>query len=180
MPKISGNSLYKFNKSCNALHQESNKIEFAIFWFFDDFLEILQESAKSFYYWRCTFTPGTLQRTKALQPCPWFTEKPSERGGGLQCGPWPWGRRGSANSGEAGGAPGRAGVRGRGHAHLGLVGARSLGGKAPDGGAWRWLAVTAVVGSGFGEGAQCRANERWSTPLRVLGSRLGWLVGPRY
>jgi hypothetical protein len=27
-----------------------------------------------------------------------------------------------------------------------------LGGKAPDGGAWRWLAATAAVGSGFGEG----------------------------
>jgi hypothetical protein len=95
MPKISGNSLDKFNKRCSALHQESNTIEFAIFQFFYDFLEILQESANWLYYWRCTFTPGSLQRTKASQPCPWFTEKPSERSRALQCGPWPWERRDS-------------------------------------------------------------------------------------
>jgi hypothetical protein len=45
MSKISGNSLYKFNKSCSVLHQESNKIGFAFFRFFYDFLESLQESA---------------------------------------------------------------------------------------------------------------------------------------
>jgi hypothetical protein len=50
MPKILGNSLDKFNKSCSALHQESKKIEFTFFRFFYDFLDILQESAKSFYY----------------------------------------------------------------------------------------------------------------------------------
>jgi hypothetical protein len=50
MPKISGNSLDKFNKSCSTLYQESNKIEFAIFLFLYDFLEILQESANVLYY----------------------------------------------------------------------------------------------------------------------------------
>jgi hypothetical protein len=50
MPKILGNSLYKFNKSCTTLHQESKKIEFANFRFFYDFLEILQESANVLYY----------------------------------------------------------------------------------------------------------------------------------
>jgi hypothetical protein len=145
MPKISGNSLEKFNKSCITLHQESSKIKFAYFRVFHDFLEILQESAIWLHYWRCTFTPRTLQRTKASQPCPWFTEKPSERLGGLQCGPWPWRRRGSAKSGEAGGAPGRVGAQGGGHAHLGLAGTRSLGGKTPYNGARRWPVVMAAV-----------------------------------
>jgi hypothetical protein len=49
MQKLPGNSLDKFNKSCSALHQESRKIEFAFFLLFYDFLEILQDSAKSFY-----------------------------------------------------------------------------------------------------------------------------------
>jgi hypothetical protein len=52
----------------------------------------------------------------------------------------------------------RAGARGGGKAHLGLVGARSLGGKAPDGGARRWPAATAAAGRGSGEGAQCRSK----------------------
>jgi hypothetical protein len=43
------------------------------------------------------------------------------------------------------GAPGRVGAQGGGHAHLGLVGARSLGRKTPYGGAQRWPAVTTTV-----------------------------------
>jgi hypothetical protein len=179
MPKLSGNSLDKFNKSCIALHQTSRKVDFAFFRFFYDFLETLQESAIWQYYWRCTFTPGTLQRTKASQSCPWFTEKPSERFGGLQCGPWPWGRRGSANSGEAGGAPGRAGARGGGHAHLGLDCARSLGGRAPDGGARRWPAVTSAAGCGSGEGAHGLGNKRCYGHQGVLGAVPEWLGGSR-
>jgi hypothetical protein len=46
MQQLSGNSLDKFNKSCSALFQESNKIEFAFLRFLYDFLNILQESAK--------------------------------------------------------------------------------------------------------------------------------------
>jgi hypothetical protein len=52
------------------------------------------------------------------------------------------------------------------------VGTRSLGGKAPDGGARRWLAATAAVCCGSGEGARCRANKRWRTPLGVLEDAL--------
>jgi hypothetical protein len=50
MPKVLGSSLGEYNKSCSAHHQESIQIEFAIFRFFYDFLENLQDSAKSFYY----------------------------------------------------------------------------------------------------------------------------------
>jgi hypothetical protein len=45
-----GNNLDKYNKNCSTLHQEFRKIEFAFLRYFYDFLEILQESAKSFYY----------------------------------------------------------------------------------------------------------------------------------
>jgi hypothetical protein len=41
MPKLFETSLDKYNKSCIAPHKEPNKIEFAIFWIFYDFLEIL-------------------------------------------------------------------------------------------------------------------------------------------
>jgi hypothetical protein len=50
MPKILGNSVGEYNKSCSSPHQDSRKIEFAIFWIFYDFQEILQESAKAIYY----------------------------------------------------------------------------------------------------------------------------------
>jgi hypothetical protein len=45
MQKLSENSLDKYNKSCSTFYQESNKIGFAFFWIFYDFLHILQESA---------------------------------------------------------------------------------------------------------------------------------------
>jgi hypothetical protein len=50
MPKQSRNSLGEYNKSCITPHQESSKIEFAIFQIFYNFLEILQESANVLYY----------------------------------------------------------------------------------------------------------------------------------
>jgi hypothetical protein len=50
MPKISTNRLGEYNKGCSAPHQESSKIEFAIFQIFYDFLEILQVSANVLYY----------------------------------------------------------------------------------------------------------------------------------
>jgi hypothetical protein len=45
MLNLSRNSLGEYNKSCSAHHQESGKIEFAIFRIYYDFLEILQISA---------------------------------------------------------------------------------------------------------------------------------------
>jgi hypothetical protein len=44
MPKILGNSVDKSNKICSTLHQEFRKFEIAIFRFFYDFLENLQDS----------------------------------------------------------------------------------------------------------------------------------------
>jgi hypothetical protein len=50
MPKISRKSLGEYNKCCNAPHQESSKIMFAIFRIFYDFLGILQVPAKELHY----------------------------------------------------------------------------------------------------------------------------------
>jgi hypothetical protein len=60
MPKISRNILGEYNKSCSTHHKESSKIQFAIFRIFYDFLENLQQSAKSFYYWSYPFATGPL------------------------------------------------------------------------------------------------------------------------
>jgi hypothetical protein len=114
MPKILGNGLGEYNKSCSAPHQESSKIEFAIFQICYDFSSDFTRFSNLHSLLKIHFTPRTLQRSKVLQPYPRFAVNTLERGGGLQCGPWPWGWRGTANSGEADGAPGRAGARGGG------------------------------------------------------------------
>jgi hypothetical protein len=59
MLKLSRNSLGENNKSCSTPHQESSKIEFAIFPIFYNFLEILQDSAKHMYYWRFKCQEGS-------------------------------------------------------------------------------------------------------------------------
>jgi hypothetical protein len=123
-----GNSLDKYNKSCSSPHKESSKIEFAFLRFSYNFLEVLQESAKSFYYWSSHFAPGPLDLFPPSQLYPWFAQNTPERFGGLQSYPWPWGRRGSPESGEAGGAPGRGKGRARLGAHLGRRGGRGLSG----------------------------------------------------
>jgi hypothetical protein len=90
LPKILGNNLEKYNKSCSSPHQESSKIEFAFFTIFYDFLEILQESAKPFYYWSSHFAPGPLDIFPPSQLYPWFAQNTPERFEGLQSYPWPW------------------------------------------------------------------------------------------
>jgi hypothetical protein len=145
MLKISRIRLCEYNKSCSTLHNESNKIEFALFLIFNDFLCNLQVSAICKYYWRYSF---------ALRPL--------ERNRGSQCGPWPSGRRGSGQCRRTGGAPvrGRSGER-RG-AHWGSICGRRQGGKAPGGGSWRWPAVPATGASAPVEGRrrQCIQSAR--------------------
>jgi hypothetical protein len=48
-------------KICSVVHQESNKIRFAFFWFFYDFLQILQDPAKLLYYLRNNFACRLLE-----------------------------------------------------------------------------------------------------------------------
>jgi hypothetical protein len=70
MPKILGNSLGEYNKSCIAPHQESSKIEFAIFQIFYDFLEILQDSAICIHYWRYILHRGSYKDLKCYNHTP--------------------------------------------------------------------------------------------------------------
>jgi hypothetical protein len=58
MQKLSGTISGKNKKSCGIFHHESNKISFAFFWFFYNFLRNLQESAKTLYYFRFVFAAG--------------------------------------------------------------------------------------------------------------------------
>jgi hypothetical protein len=66
MQKLKGISSGQNKKSC-IFHHESNKIGFAFYWFFCDFLRNLKESAKQQYYLRITFARKTLERFVTLQ-----------------------------------------------------------------------------------------------------------------
>jgi hypothetical protein len=90
MQKLSRTSSGKNNKTSGIFHQESNKIEFAFFQIFYDFLCNLQESAKWLYYLRCGFAAGSLELSDTSQICPWFTKNSLERKRDTQLGLQPW------------------------------------------------------------------------------------------
>jgi hypothetical protein len=175
MPKILGNSLGEYNKSCSASHQEFSKIEFAIFQILYDFLKILQVSAICIYQWRYPFAPGTLQRLGTLQPCPWFATNTLEKKGALQLGPWASEAAAPAELRRAGRAPGRGGGGAWPHAHLGRGENRGSSGDGSGEGARRRSAVAAPAGCGSGRGGAMPSNGRRCKFLGHLGSRLGRL-----
>jgi hypothetical protein len=76
------------NKSCIIFHRKSNKIGFAFFWFFYDFLRNLQESAKCTSLFKIRFAAGTLESFKLLHMCLCFAKRPSGRFFTSQSGPW--------------------------------------------------------------------------------------------
>jgi hypothetical protein len=162
MPKMSGNNLDKLNQSCSALHQESRKIEFACFRSLYDFLEILQESAKVFYYWSFTFPHRPLELFKASQMNPSLALKPS--GKSQSSNPYPpatgWARRrrGSASLGQHAGRDPLG-------AHLEAIGGVGWrGGGSGEGARW-WPAVAAAAGYDSGEGVTMLGNGRRRKPL---------------
>jgi hypothetical protein len=75
------------------------------------------------------FAPGPLEIFKTLQPCPCHALKSLQRKGITQLGLRPWGRRGSADSSETGGASGRARAWGGVHAHQGPLTLRTWAGR---------------------------------------------------
>jgi hypothetical protein len=155
MPKISGNSLDKFNQSCSALHQESSKIELAFFWFFYGVLEILQESAEWLYYWRWTFPHGPLEIFKASQKRPSLAPRPLGKSQSSHICPSAAGRA-RRRRGPAG--PGHQAARDPLGAHLEAIGGGGQRGGSSGEGARRWLAVAAAAGCGSGEGGAIRAT----------------------
>jgi hypothetical protein len=60
MQKLSGISSGQNNKSCRIIHHESNKIGFAFFQIFYDFIRNLQETAKWLLLLELTFCTKTL------------------------------------------------------------------------------------------------------------------------
>jgi hypothetical protein len=96
MRKLTGISSVKNNKSCSIIQNGSNKIGFAFFRFFYDFLRNLQESANSLYYFSCAFAGRPSERKVSLQCSPWgrwparagqipamCSRSPAEEGGGV-------------------------------------------------------------------------------------------------
>jgi hypothetical protein len=73
MQKLKVNSSDQNNKSCGIFHHEFKKIGFTFFWFFYDFIWILQETGKLLHYWSYPFARRTLERIVVLQCGPWGT-----------------------------------------------------------------------------------------------------------
>jgi hypothetical protein len=51
-------SIYILYKGCSTLHKETRKIDFTIFWFLLEFLQILQTAGKTQKDWRIFLHPG--------------------------------------------------------------------------------------------------------------------------
>jgi hypothetical protein len=94
-------------ESCSFSYKEDNKIRFAIFRFFCDLLWILQVAAETHKRGKIYFANRPLERIRDSQIYPWFAQTTLERTPAMQCSPRPRGRRGSPDSGEAGGGAGR-------------------------------------------------------------------------
>jgi hypothetical protein len=77
MLKISRIKPCEYNKNCSTLHHESNKIEFAFFWFFYNFIWIFKDSAIHKYYWSFILCLG-----------PWKKLDPHRYTLGLRIKPW--------------------------------------------------------------------------------------------
>jgi hypothetical protein len=90
MPKLPGKSMVVLCKNCRIFYIEFNKIGFEFFWFFYDFLLILQDSAPSPRSRRDRFTNRPSN----------FADRPSGQKFRLQLGPWRHGWRRELNSGE--------------------------------------------------------------------------------
>jgi hypothetical protein len=100
MRKLSGKSIDKLYQSYSVCYHESNKIEFAFFWFFYDFLCILQDSAEHKYYLRNYFACRPLESFDSLQICPYFSQRLLGKNFASQLSPWPWPAADRPKSGE--------------------------------------------------------------------------------
>jgi hypothetical protein len=171
MQKLLGTSSGKNNKSCRIFHNESNKIGFAFFWFFCDFLRILQESVKWLYYLRFTFARRSLETFGILQICPYFAAEPLEITGDSQCGPWGRPAEVPAEIRRAGGAgqPGKVGRRTRDPP------ATCLGAWLESGSSRRGRTAVATVASRCAprSGEVAAGEKKWSGSAASVGARGG-------
>jgi hypothetical protein len=87
MQQLSGKTIDMIYQSCRSFHMEFNKIGFAFFWIFYNFLCILQYPAKRQALFKNPFTLRSLEGFNYSQLYHWFTEKSPERKMTLQLGP---------------------------------------------------------------------------------------------
>jgi hypothetical protein len=144
MQKLSGNSSGKSNKGCSTSHQESNKIGFAFFKIFYNFLCILQDSAEHNYYLRFTFATRPLTVLIPYKDTLGSHKTPQEEYISCNVALGGEGRRGSPELGGSGDALGReSGRRGLG-AHQSSICVLGWGRKAAGGGGRRHQAAAAA------------------------------------
>jgi hypothetical protein len=79
--------MFKLYKSCSVFHMESNEIKFTFFWFFYNFLQILQGSTKLQTLFKNQVSKRSLELFCPLQIYPRLAFKPLERLKSPQCGP---------------------------------------------------------------------------------------------
>jgi hypothetical protein len=75
-------------KSCSSSYTEHNKIGFAIFGFFCDFIRFFKVAAKTHKGVKNHFASGPLERSGSSQQGPRFAQNSLDLLGALQCGPW--------------------------------------------------------------------------------------------
>jgi hypothetical protein len=71
MQNLSGICSGKNNRSCRIIHKESNKIGFAFFRFFYDFIRNLQDTAKALLLFGLPIAGRPSKRTSVSQCGPW-------------------------------------------------------------------------------------------------------------
>jgi hypothetical protein len=74
-------------ESCSSSHTDHNKIGFAIFGFFCDFIQILQVAAKNTQRGKNHFAHRPSERLKSSQICPRFAQNSLKVSVALQCSP---------------------------------------------------------------------------------------------
>jgi hypothetical protein len=74
-------------KRCSSTHMEYNKIGVAFFWFFCEFLRILQTLVKAHKRGKNLITKRSLETFRTSQEFPRFAQKTLERSHASQCGP---------------------------------------------------------------------------------------------
>jgi hypothetical protein len=179
MPKIFGNSLGNYNKSYCTFHQESNKIGFAFFWIFYDFLQNLQVSAINQTLFKMQVSTKPLKVLDSLRVGPWFADRPWKNRG-LAIGSPGAGRRRSDQ------IPANRQSWPVGRGRRVICGVPRLDFDRWLGRWWRrWgrAAATAVVSYGTPCSGEVAARwETWASQRAIVGARgggggLGWVSG---
>jgi hypothetical protein len=182
MPKILANSLDKFNKSCSSHHHESNKIGFAFFRFFHDFLEISQESAKAATLFKKQLTSRSLELLIPHKSAPGSHKEPRNfsQACNAALGAWPVAAPAKFRPAGGHGRPGMGG--GRPGGLLGPILGVGWGRGTSEGYGQRNGAVTAAGGSAPAKLFRRRGNiwvKRLGWRSTVAAARSNWLVAAR-